>query len=206
MKTIYIGRKTSFKGKTVWEILANLKNFGIGRMITRHELTQYPEPSYHIIRRVEPRMDEELRFGTVYCETVFRGKRLPGIRSFKDGYNPDFRLIPKDEEQKFLNGYQVTDLGDVKTLLPKNYSVPPLMKLFLMRHKQEKGQTVDIKEEFKIPFVYLNEKDLNTEKDELFWLKHRIAEEGEDPDIKFEGKFTFYDRYTKELETDVQNN
>jgi small subunit ribosomal protein S34 len=33
----YIGRKTDFKGKTLWEIVGNLKNFGIGRVVVRSE-------------------------------------------------------------------------------------------------------------------------------------------------------------------------
>lgn len=205
MKTIYIGRKNYFYGKPIFQILANLKNFGIERMITRNILNKYPEPSYHIIKRVEPQMDEELKFGIVYCETVFRGKRLPGIRSFKDGYKPDFRLIHKQEEQEFLKGYKITNLGEEKIVLPKDYSVTPLMKLFLIRYKIEKGETVgvDHNNHFKIPFVYLDKKDLNSEKEELFWLKYRTAGENEEPDLKFDGKYTFYERYKEGLQTDV---
>ena len=201
MKTIYVGRKGNFHGKRVWEILANLKNFGIGRMITRSILSKYPEPSYHIIKRVEPRMDEQLAFGTVYCETVFRGKRFPGIRTITDGYAPDFRLIPKDEEQEFLKGFKVTDLGDVKKVLPKYYSVPPLMRQFLIRHKQEKGETVDHNQDFLIPFKYVADEDVGTEKEELFWLEYRIAAEGETPDLKIGGKYEFYNRYTEGLQS-----
>jgi len=203
MRTIYIGKKNYFYGKTIWEILANLKNFGVGRMVTRNILAKYPEPSYHIIKRVEPRMDEELKYGTVYCETVYRGKRLPGIRSFVDGYKPDFKLIPKDEEEEFLKGYKVTTLGDEVKVLPKYYSVPPLMKQFLIRSKQEKGEPVDPNKDFEIPFVYMSKEDANTEKAELFWLEHRIAAEGEEPDLKIDGKYSFYKRYTDGLNTEV---
>lgn len=49
----YIGRTTDFKGKTLWEILGNLKNFGIGRIITRSKFERYPEPSYIKILKVE---------------------------------------------------------------------------------------------------------------------------------------------------------
>ena len=168
-------------------------------MVTRNILSKYPEPSYHIIKAVEPRMDEALHFGTVYCETVFRGKRLPGVRKFTDGYKPDFKLIPKDEEEAFINGYKVTELGDNKEILPKYYSVPPLMKEFLVRYKTEKGETVDPNKDFEIPFVYLDEKDANTEKEELYWLQYKIAAEGEEPNVKFNGKYTFYDRYTQGL-------
>jgi small subunit ribosomal protein S34 len=29
----YIGRKTDFRGKSLWEIVGNLKNFGVGRVV-----------------------------------------------------------------------------------------------------------------------------------------------------------------------------
>jgi hypothetical protein len=201
-KTVYIGRKSYMRGKTAFEILANLKNFGIGRMLARNEFDKYPEPSYHIIRRVEPRMDEELKFGTIWCETVFRAKRWPGIRRLDVGYHPDYKLIPKDEEQDFLRGYKISELGDKLTVLPKYYSVPPLMKLFLIRHNRENGLNVDQNIDFKIPFVYLDQKDLNTEKGELFWLTYRIAEESEEPDLKFDGKYEFNQNYLEGLKTD----
>jgi len=202
-KVVYIGKKTSEVGKTAFEILANLKNFGVGRMVTRNSFNKYPEPSYHIIKSVEPRMDEELKFGTIYCETVFRGKRWPGIRRLDITYKPDYRLIPKEDELNFLKGYTISDLGDKLTVLPKYYSVPPLMKLFLERHAREKGEKVDPTQDFRIPFVYLDEKDLTKEKGELFWLTYRIANDGEEPDLKFDGKYQFYDRYLEGLETDV---
>jgi len=31
-----IGRTTDFKGKPLWEILGNLKNFGVGRIVIRN--------------------------------------------------------------------------------------------------------------------------------------------------------------------------
>lgn len=49
----YIGRTTDFKGKTLWEILGNLKNYGVGRIVTRSRFERYPEPSYLKILKVE---------------------------------------------------------------------------------------------------------------------------------------------------------
>lgn len=50
----YIGRTTNFKGKTLWEILGNLKNFGVGRYVVRNTFAQrYSEPTYHKILKVE---------------------------------------------------------------------------------------------------------------------------------------------------------
>lgn len=54
MPTKYIGRTTLFKGKTLWEILGNLKDFGVGRYVVRNTFYQrYPEPSYFKILKVE---------------------------------------------------------------------------------------------------------------------------------------------------------
>lgn len=49
----YIGRTTDFKGKTLWEILGNLKNFGIGRIIGRNRFQRYSEPCYIKVLKVE---------------------------------------------------------------------------------------------------------------------------------------------------------
>ena len=48
-----IGRTTDFQGKTLWEILGNLKNFGVGRYVARNKFQRYPEPSYMKIVKVE---------------------------------------------------------------------------------------------------------------------------------------------------------
>lgn len=49
----YIGRTTDFKGKSLWEIVGNLKNFGVGRMVVRSRFERYPEKSYMKILKVE---------------------------------------------------------------------------------------------------------------------------------------------------------
>lgn len=48
-----IGRRTDFRGKTLWEVLGNLKNFGVGRIVARNMFQRYPEPSYIKIMKVE---------------------------------------------------------------------------------------------------------------------------------------------------------
>lgn len=49
----YIGRTHDFKGKTLWEIVGNLKNFGVGRILLRNRFQRYLEPSYLKIMKVE---------------------------------------------------------------------------------------------------------------------------------------------------------
>lgn len=54
----YVGRTTDFKGKTLWEIVGNLKNFGVGRIVVRSTFERYPEPSYLKICKVEALANE----------------------------------------------------------------------------------------------------------------------------------------------------
>lgn len=55
----YIGKTTDFKGKTLWEILGNLKNLGRGRIVVRSRFERYPEPSYLKILDVETLAEPE---------------------------------------------------------------------------------------------------------------------------------------------------
>jgi len=48
----FIGRTTDFKGKPLWEILGNLKNYGVGRIVIRNRFQRYPEPCYMKILKV----------------------------------------------------------------------------------------------------------------------------------------------------------
>ena len=180
MPTIqYIGKTSKLCGKRVFEILANLNNFGIGRMLARNSFDCFPEPSYYIVKHAEPRMDDELTFGNLWVEEVYRGVRKPDLQLIKGVYHPDYRLIPKEEEENHKKGYKIVDLKDVKPhILPRYYTVPPLMKLFLTRNKMEKGEAVDENRDFKIPFVY-------KEEDQKRYLKCRVAEENEQSDEKF---------------------
>jgi len=54
----YVGRTTDFKGKTLWEIVGNLKNFGVGRIVVRSTFERYPERSYLKICKVEALANE----------------------------------------------------------------------------------------------------------------------------------------------------
>ncbi len=58
MPYVYIGRRNFYLGKTLWEIVGNLKNFGVGRILVRSKFERYPEVSFVRILRAEPLMDE----------------------------------------------------------------------------------------------------------------------------------------------------
>lgn len=199
-KTVYIGKPSKHLGKTAFYWLTNLKNFGVGRMLTRHEFDEFPEPSFHIVKKVETYMDPELKFGKIWCETVLRGKRLPGTRLLSVGYRPDFRLVSRDEEEEFLN-YPIENLGDNPNILPKYYTLPPLMREFMKRHFElTKRKPEDCKVDssgIQIPFVYQDKKDQRKPDSDLYWIANRIANDGEKPTVDFDGKFHFNEEYRK---------
>lgn len=58
----YIGRTTDFRGNTLWEIVGNLPDWGIGRMVIRNMFQRYPEPCYMRILKVQA-VDEQVRVG-----------------------------------------------------------------------------------------------------------------------------------------------
>lgn len=196
-RQVFIGKASKHLGKTAFQILANLKNFGVGRMLTQYEFAKYPEPSFHIVRRVQTYMDPQLKFGTLWCETIIRGRRLPGIRPLTFTYRPDFRLIAKDEEEKFIGNFDIKPLGHDQNILPRNYQVPPLMNEWL---KLQQFKQSEDKSNFRIPFLYQDEKDLSKQDADLFWIANRLVNEedqSDKPNVNFDGKYKFNESYLK---------
>ena len=58
MPYVYVGKRNFFLGKTLWEIVGNLQNFGVGRMLVRSKFERYPEVTYYRIVKANPLMDE----------------------------------------------------------------------------------------------------------------------------------------------------
>lgn len=54
MRYEFVGKKIPEVGKTLWEIVGNLKNFGIGRLVITSTYLKYPEPSFFKIVKVQP--------------------------------------------------------------------------------------------------------------------------------------------------------
>lgn len=52
----YVGKPSKFAGKTLWEILGNLKDFGVGRIIVRNSYAKrFKEPCYMKVLEVTAR-------------------------------------------------------------------------------------------------------------------------------------------------------
>lgn len=100
----------------------------------------------------------------IFLTFFFLGRKLEGLRLLaKQTWLPDYYLIPKHEEDKYLN---FKPKEEVK-ILPKYVEVPPVFKLLM---KQQNP-----KEEPKVEAVY---EDLSEH------LVYKIAEEGETPNHK----------------------
>ena len=107
----------------------------------------------------------------------------------------------KDDEQSFIGDYKITDLGENPNILPKYYQVPPLMKEWMIRyrskHQQQQHEPQKTCDEFKICFVYQDQKDLRKPDADLFWIANRLANDGEKSTVQFDGKFHFNQDYRK---------
>ncbi|KAL1129176.1 hypothetical protein AAG570_013706 [Ranatra chinensis] len=128
MPVKYVGRVTDFSGKTLWEIVGNLKDFGVGRLVKRHMLERYPEPSFIRIVKVDAAKNEEPRKVRVWAEKVFRGQRYPKlVEVYSVSYKADYRLVPKHEEKALWERVDATP--NKEKLLPEYMDFPPLMKV-----------------------------------------------------------------------------
>lgn len=203
-RTIYLGKKSLLHAKSAYEILTNLKNFGVGRYLLRDSLCkEHPEPSFYVVRHVEPQMDEKLLYGRIWVEEVLRGWKYPKIREITPWLH-DYKLIAKHEEPD-LSKFPVlgVDKSNVATL-PKNYSVPPVMAEYFNRkklgffpniylkglNKVKHGYDAESLIKFTVPRKYPEESD-----PEEFEYRFRIADEdsGEKPTLEMK-KF-IHDRF-----------
>ncbi|XP_075225016.1 mitochondrial ribosomal protein S34 [Lycorma delicatula] len=190
-KVKYIGRTNDFSGKTLWEILGNLKNFGVGRLVQRNMFNRYPEPSYFKIVKVEalpvptPEDDPDLkrrkyfhydksqRKVRTWVEKVFRGRKYPELIEMESvTYKPDFRLIPRSEESVLKARVEATRPRE--RILPATAPFPPLMKLLIIETMKEKGIEVKEEPQLRLDVVYKQKRDNIM----------RVAKEGEKPNVE----------------------
>ncbi|XP_041986233.1 28S ribosomal protein S34, mitochondrial [Aricia agestis] len=169
----YVGRTTDFRGKTLWEIIGRLKDYGVGRIVVRSVFERYPEPSFMRIVKVETCPDEERRRVRVWVEKTFRGYTHDKLTEiYRTSYKPDYKLIPKHEEEKLINS--ITNkhhFSDV--ILPNKIEMPPLMKEFIVKDHERKG--LKTLTDFEMPLRY------NYSPNRVM----RIAKGDEKPTVKF---------------------
>ncbi|KAJ1358637.1 hypothetical protein KIN20_017114 [Parelaphostrongylus tenuis] len=125
------------QGKYLWEILCQLRKFGVGRVVTKNEWARkWPsQPSYVKVVRVQPAMDRWLFGGKIWGEWTFRGRTL-GVYDFVADLNrSDWRLIHKHDEGDFMKCSQpMTDI-----VLPNSFPIPPLQNLLARKLSEKTG-------------------------------------------------------------------
>ncbi|XP_012259413.2 28S ribosomal protein S34, mitochondrial [Athalia rosae] len=168
MPVKYIGRTTNFKGKSLWEILGNLKNHGVGRIIARSMFERYPEPSYIKILKVEALPNDDKRKVKVIAERTFRGvKYEKPITIMSVSYKTDYKLIPKDEETTYCKVEKQREMP----ILPRTTDFPPLYKKMLLQTLDQKGTPITEEPKLQLCFkVYQTN-------------YYKVAEEGETPTV-----------------------
>uniref|UniRef100_A0A1I7T8G2 Metallophosphoesterase n=1 Tax=Caenorhabditis tropicalis TaxID=1561998 RepID=A0A1I7T8G2_9PELO len=125
------------EGKFLFEILSQLRNFGVGRLVTKNEWARkWPDsPSFVKILRAEPEMDRWLFEGKVYAEWVFRGKNL-GIYEFsKDLNRSDWQLVHKHQEKS----YTACSTPMQPLVFPDSFPLPPLQVHLSQKSARKSG-------------------------------------------------------------------
>ncbi|GMT17089.1 hypothetical protein PFISCL1PPCAC_8386, partial [Pristionchus fissidentatus] len=125
------------EGKFMFEILAQLKDFGVGRMITKSEWgRKWPDqPSYLIIKAVEPEMDRWLSKGKLWADWTYRGKKLGTYQFEHDLNRSDWKLIHRHQEAEFAKC--TTPMQPVP--VPDSFPLPPLQVLLARQAAAKRG-------------------------------------------------------------------
>jgi len=151
MPVKYFGLKTSFYGRPLWEIVMNLKDFGVGRIVVKNQWEKYPEPSFYRILSVDPHVlsHQNSATGELWTELTYRGKKIEEAQNIGQiAWQPDFRLLAKHELQEFLDrpGHEVAPVK----ILPKTAKFPPLWSEILKREKKSLGKDYKIPSEIEL--------------------------------------------------------
>ncbi|XP_016977506.1 uncharacterized protein LOC108043347 [Drosophila rhopaloa] len=163
----YIGRTTDFRGNTLWELVSDLPNWGVGRLLIRNMFQRYPEPCYMRILKVQS-VDEqpgEIRKVRVTVEKTWRGVTQPKpVEIYSTSYKADYELVPQGEEGKYLNNNKKLE----PVVLPTKLDLPPLLRELV---SEETGNpNPQMKVHHKVTHNKLS----------------RLAKDGEKPSINFE--------------------
>ncbi|EDW17390.1 uncharacterized protein LOC6586649 [Drosophila mojavensis] len=161
----YIGRTTDFRGNTLWEIVGNLPDWGIGRMVIRNMFQRYPEPCYMRILKVQA-VDEQAdseRKVRVTVQKTWRGVTQPKpVEIYSTSYKADYELVPVDQEHKYLENKKKVD----SVVLPTKIELPPLLREYI------KDETGDPNPMINVHFKKTHNKQA------------RLAKDGEQPTLQ----------------------
>ncbi|KAF6036810.1 MRPS34 [Bugula neritina] len=112
-------------------------------MVVRKSFNErYAEPSYYIIKQAFPDLTStDYKAGYVLAKQVFRGKCLGEEKRINSGYKPDWQLISKADEEKYLSN----KLAYEPLEAPTTADMPPLLAKFYMDRLSRDG--VEVKPE-----------------------------------------------------------
>jgi len=168
-----VGLDAIHHGKKLFPLLCQLKNFGKGRIIYSTLEQQFPEPSFYRILLAQPEMDDEMRYGRIVTERVYRGKRFttPHNMSGKQTEFPDYRLVPKHQEDEFCRWAEIVDYDPQShaPLRSRHMELPPLLKLVMERNRAARAEKAaetgseirkEDKEDLLLPAYKIYDKDV----------------------------------------------
>ncbi|XP_017466674.1 PREDICTED: uncharacterized protein LOC108359351 [Rhagoletis zephyria] len=107
------GHRPHYRGKPLWQLLDNLPNHGVGRLLVRGSFRQDMDaPSFmrilevdmssKMVKRGKGKKGDKIRI-PVKVERVWRGVIFPRpVNIASTSYLSDFILVAKDEEEKYL--------------------------------------------------------------------------------------------------------
>jgi len=182
MPLVKVGLDAVHHGKKLFPLLCNLKNFGKGRIIYSTLEQQFPEPSFYRVLLAQPEMDDDMQFGRIVAERVYRGVKFPTPfnMSGKQTKFPDYRLVPKDEEDLFCRWSEVEEYEPERHApkRAKHMEMPPLLRLVMERNFAERREAVT-QESFLLPAYKIYEGDVRLQPDQVEPndMSHHLAEE-----------------------------
>ncbi|XP_071813886.1 small ribosomal subunit protein mS34-like [Apostichopus japonicus] len=130
-------------GKNLFEILNQLPNFGVGRIVTLGRWQHFtPErPSYYKITRVKLDCSKEnLNHGEAWGVPTIKGYSKDGLEvKIKEWHLNEWKLIRKSEEEDFCS---YTPKAEDFKQVPKYVRMPPLLEELVYQEKKAKGEDV----------------------------------------------------------------
>lgn len=125
--------------KRLFTLLAGLRSFGIGRMVTKKSwLENYDEPCYWTITKIKVDYTaENMDHGQAWGYLTYRGKTLPEEHEISKVMYHDWRVVPRHEEENFKT---FTPLPEPERVSFVPY--PPLLRAILLAQMQKEGKPV----------------------------------------------------------------
>ena len=169
MPYLYFGKTSLYKGRPLFKLLCKLKDHGRGRIVYR-TIDHYDHPgeiSFYRILQAQPLMDSETLHGRVVAERVHRGlRRKEPVVLSSVAHKPDFRLVPRDEEEAFCQWDKVRDYDRERDapVKPARAEMPPLLREFVARAREARGESIN-EEDFHLPAERVYRGEFNLDRD-----------------------------------------